>query len=89
MSAIKKNDYRLLYQNITDNLESKRMIKRNSLKTVEEKMHYIDTLLEDVLTTEKFAENAFTKFDKKALSPVVGKLMAFGIILVRMISIML
>ena len=82
MSAIKKNDYRLLYQTIADNLESKRMIKRDGLKNVEDKMHYIDALLEDVLTTEKSAENAFTKFDKKALSPVVGKLMAFGIILV-------
>ena len=82
MSAIKKNDYKLLYQTIADNLESRLMIKADSLKNVEEKMNYIDTLLEDVLTTEKSAENAFTKFDKKALSPIVGKLMAFGIILV-------
>ena len=81
MSAIKKNDYKLLYQTIADNLERKQIIKDNSLDNVEDKMHYIDTLLEGVLTTEKSVENAFTKFDKKALSPVVGKLMAFGIIL--------
>lgn len=81
MSAIKKNDYKLLYQTIADNLERKLIIKGNSLENVEDKMAYIDTLLEGVLTTEKSAENAFTKFDKKALSPVVGKLMAFGIIL--------
>lgn len=81
MSAIKKNDYKLLYQTIADNLERKLIIKGNSLENVEDKMNYIDTLLEGVLTTEKSAENAFTKFDKKALSPVVGKLMAFGIIL--------
>lgn len=81
MSAIKKNDYKLLYQTIADNLERKLIIKGNSLENVEDKMAYIDTLLEGVLTTEKSAENAFTKFEKKALSPVVGKLMAFGIIL--------
>lgn len=82
MSAIKKNDYELLYKTIADNLDRKLMIKNNSLTTVNEKMDYIDALLEDVLTTEKSAEKAFTKFDKKALSPVTGKFMAFGIILV-------
>ena len=81
MSAIKKNDYKLLYQTIADNLERKLIIKADSLNNVQDKMDYIDTLLEGVLTTEKSAENAFTKFDKKALSPVSGKLMAFGIIL--------
>lgn len=81
MSAIKKNDYKLLYQTIADNLERKLIIKGKSFNNVEDKMNYIDTLLEGVLTTEKSAENAFTKFDKKALSPVVGKHMAFGIIL--------
>lgn len=81
MSAIKKNDYKPLYQTIAENLERKLIIKGNSLENVEDKMNYIDTLLKGVLTTEKSAENAFTKFDKKALSPVVGKLMAFGIIL--------
>lgn len=81
MSAIKKNDYKLLYQAIDDNLENKLIMKGAILKNAEDKMDYIDTLLKDVLTTEKSAENAFTKFDKRALSPVTGKLMAFGIIL--------
>ena len=81
MSAIKKKDYELLYQTIEDNLERKRMIKADRLNNVEDKMDFIDTLLKDVLTAEKSAENAFTKFDQKALSPVVGKLMAFGMIL--------
>ena len=81
MSAIKRNEYKLLYQTIADNLERKLIIKEESLNNVEDKMNYIDTLLKGVLTTEKSAETAFTKFDKKALSPVVGKLMAFGIIL--------
>ena len=80
MSAIKKNDYKLLYQTIINNLERKQIIKNNSLDNVEDKINYIDTLLEGVLATEKSIENAFTKFDKKALSPVVGKIMAFGII---------
>lgn len=44
-------------------------------------MDFIDTLLDDVLTTSKTAQKAFTSFDQKALSPVTGKLMAFGIIL--------
>ena len=81
MSAIKKRDYKLLYQAIEENLEKQKVISSDSLKNVEDKMNYIDTLLKGVLTTEKSAENAFTNFDKKALSPVVGKLMAFGIIL--------
>ena len=33
-------------------------------------------------TTGKTANTSFTDFDKKALSPVKGKFMAFGIILV-------
>ncbi len=82
MSAIKKNDYKLLYATIADNLAKQSSIEANPLNTVEDKMDYIDTLLEGVLTTEKSVENAFTKFDRKALSPVIGKLMAFGIILV-------
>ena len=35
-----------------------------------------------MLTTRKTAASAFTKFDRLALSPVRGKLLAFGIILV-------
>ena len=45
-------------------------------------MAYIDALLDGVLATGKTAANAFTKFDQLALSPVKGKLLAFGIILV-------
>lgn len=82
MSAIKKNDYKALYKTIEDNLVRKTMIKGDSLKDVNDKINYIDTLLEGVLTTDKSAENAFTAFDKKALSPIMGKIMAFGIILV-------
>ena len=40
MSAIKKNDYELLYKTIADNLDRKLMIKNNSLTTVNEKMDY-------------------------------------------------
>ena len=42
---------------------------------------FIDDLLDGVITAEKDASRAFSKFDRKALSPVRGKLMAFGIIL--------
>lgn len=82
MSAIQKKDYKALYAAITDNLEKQATIRGGCLNTVNDKIAYIDALLEDVLITEKSAEHAFTKFDQKALSPVLGKLMAFGIILV-------
>lgn len=42
---------------------------------------FIDDLLDGVITAEKDASRAFSKFDRKALSPVRGKLMAFVIIL--------
>ncbi len=82
MSAIRKKDYRLLYETIDESLNKKPMMKAQVLKSAEEKMQFIDALLEDVLTASKTAGNAFTKFDKRALSPVKGKIMAFGIILV-------
>ena len=89
MSAIQKRDYKALYAAITDNLEKRLIMKGNCLNTVSDKIRYIDELLEDVLITEKSAENAFTKFDQKALSPVLGKVMAFGIILVIFLLAML
>lgn len=81
MSAIRKKDYHTLYATIVESLTDKPVIQHGSLSTAQEKMHFIDTLLQDVLTTSKTADRAYTKFDQKALSPVKGKLMAFGIIL--------
>lgn len=81
MSAIRKKDYPSLYETIEKSLMKKPMIARNSLSSANEKMKYIDSLLEDVLTTSKTVDSAFTKFDRLALSPVKGKLLAFGIIL--------
>ncbi len=81
MSAIRKKDYPGLYETIEKSLMQKPMIAGNSLSSADEKMKYIDSLLEDVLTTSKTADSAFTKFDRLALSPVKGKLLAFGIIL--------
>ena len=82
MSAIQKKDYPLLYETIADNLGKRLCMKDRCLKSVEEKMDYIDALLAGVVTSEKSVEDAFTRFDRRALSPVIGKLMAFGIILV-------
>lgn len=82
MSAIRKKDYAVLYGTIEKALAQKPVIREKKLRSAEEKMAYIDVLLEGVLTTGKTAETAFTKFDKLALSPVRGKLLAFGIILV-------
>lgn len=50
MSAIRKKDYRLLYETIDESLNKKPMMKAQVLKSAEEKMQFIDALLEDVLT---------------------------------------
>lgn len=81
MSAIQKKDYTTLYNTIVQSLDEKPMIQMDVLSSAKEKMQFIDTLLADVLTASKTAERAFSRFDQKALSPVKGKLMAFGIIL--------
>ena len=81
MSAIRKKDYQTLYSVIERSLNQKSVIHSNSLSSAREKMQFIDTLLDNVLTTSKTVKKAFTNFDKKALLPVRGKLMAFGIIL--------
>lgn len=82
MSAIRKKDYETLYQTIAQSLEQKPIAKGRKLTSAEEKMAFIDALLQGVLTTGKTAESAFTKFDKLALSPIRGKVLAFGIILI-------
>ena len=81
MSAIHKKDYQKLYETIEKSLQTRPFIKEKALSSSEEKVAYIDTLLDGVLTASKTTENAFTRFDKAALSPVKGKFMAFGIIL--------
>lgn len=81
MSAIHKKDYSLLYQTMEDSLVKQPVIKCEKMETAKEKMDYIDALLDGVMIASKTVENAFSKFDKKALSPVKGKFMAFGIIL--------
>ena len=81
MSAIRKKDYQTLYSVIERSLNQKPVIQSGVLSSAREKMLFIDTLLDGVLTTSKTAKKAFTNFDKKALSPVRGKLIAFGIIL--------
>lgn len=81
MSAIRKKDYRALFESIENALVQKPVIAGESMNAAREKMDYIDSLLAGVITAEKDAQHAFGKFDRKALSPVRGKLMAFGIIL--------
>lgn len=82
MSAIRKKDYQTLYRTMETALTEKPIISCEKLPSAEAKMAYIDALLDGVLATRKTAANAFTKFDQLALSPVKGKLLAFGIILV-------
>ena len=81
MSAIRKRDYPLLYQAIENSLTQKPIIHGNVLTSAKEKMNFIDMLLDGVLIATKTAGNAFTRFDRIALSPVKGKLLAFSIIL--------
>lgn len=76
MSAIRKKDYQTLYSVIERSLNQKSVINSNSLSSAREKMQFIDALLDNVLTTSKTVKKAFTNFDKKALLPVRGKLMA-------------
>lgn len=82
MSAIHKKDYPLLCRTIEAALDEKPTIRSETLPAAEAKMAYIDALLDGVLTTSKTAASAFTKFDRMALSPIKGKALAFGIILV-------
>lgn len=82
MSAIRKKDYQTLYRTMETALTEKPIISCEKLPSAEAKMAYIDALLDGVLATGKTAVNAFAKFDQLALSPVKGKLLAFGIILV-------
>ena len=82
MSAIRKKDYRILYETIEKSLIQKPVIDRPALTSSQEKIKFIDELLDGVLTTSKTASHAFTRFDKTALSPVKGKALAFGIILI-------
>lgn len=82
MSAIRKKDYQTLYRTMKTALTEKPIISCEKLPSAEAKMAYIDALLDGVLATGKTAANAFAKFDQLALSPVKGKLLAFGIILV-------
>lgn len=81
MSAIRKKDYHTLYESIENALAQQPVIAGDTMNTAKEKMDYIDDLLDGVITAGKDVRCAFSKFDRKALSPVCGKLMAFGIIL--------
>lgn len=81
MSAIRKKDYKKLYEAIEDGLENRRMIAHAKMDSVTEKMEYIDALLADVMIASKTGKRAYTKFDRIALSPVRGKIIAIGIIL--------
>ena len=81
MSAISRKDYEKLYETIEESLVKKPIIIASPLASAKEKVAFIDSLLDGVLETSKTARKAFTDFDKKALSPVKGKLMAFGMIL--------
>lgn len=81
MSAIQKKDYANLYETIAKSLEDGPVIQKDALSDAKEKMAFIDELLEDVLVVSKTSKSAFTKFDRAALSPVKGKLIAFGIII--------
>ena len=89
MSAIQKKDYLGLYEEIIKGLMEKPILQGEAFSGAKEKMDWIDTLLEDVLVESKTSQNAFTKFDRIALSPVRGKIIAFGIIIAIFLLAML
>ena len=82
MSAIQKRDYQNLYQAIEDNLVNQKILNVKKMDSSNQKITWIDDILLDVVTQSKNAKTAFTKFDRLALHPVKGKLLAVGIILV-------
>ncbi len=81
MSAIRKKDYQKLYDAIEDSLQNQKVISHEKMHSVPEKIKYIDDLLSDVVIASKTQQRAYSKFDKVALSPVKGKLLAIGIVL--------
>lgn len=81
MSAIQKKEYHTLYETIENSLNTKTMIDKEAMTSSKEKIDFIDALLDDVVVTPKTAAKAFTNFDRTALAPFKGKLLAFGIIL--------
>lgn len=89
MSAICKKDYRALYESIETALAKRPVIEGRVMDSAKEKTGYIDTLLSGVLTADKNVRQAFTRFDRLALSPVRGKLMALGIVLLIFLLSML
>ena len=89
MSAIQKKDYKILYEAIENALIQKPLLSQDLLSSPEKKLRFIDSLLEGVLKTDKTAKEAFSAFDRLALSPIKGKCLAFGIILVIFLLAML
>lgn len=81
MSAIRKKDYQKLYDAIEGSLQNQNAISHEKMHSVPEKIKYIDDLLADVVIASKTQQRAYSKFDKVALSPVKGKLLAIGIVL--------
>ena len=61
MSAIRKKDYRSLYETIQAALAQKNVIVGETMNSAEEKMAYIDALLDGVVTAQKRADQAFSK----------------------------
>lgn len=81
MSAIHKKDYQVLLETIASSLEEKPIARGSSMISAKDKMEYIDSLLAEAVAVTPNARPAFGNFDRLALSPVRGKILAFGIIL--------
>ena len=81
MSAIHPKDYRILLNAIASALRQAPIAAGDVMTSPEDKMNYIDSLLEEAVTAASNARPAFGAFDRLALSPVRGKILAFGIIL--------
>lgn len=72
MSAIRKKDYRTLYETIEAALAQKPVITGQAMESAKEKTDYIDGLLNGVLTADKTAKH------RHSVSSIVWRFLPFG-----------
>lgn len=89
MTAINKHSYSALYEAVEETLEKKYRIRSAKLGTPDEKIAWIDELLNGIYTRTTGNDRMLTKFDRAATSRVGGKLIAIGIILLIFIVSMI
>ncbi len=82
MTAIKKKDYKLLYDQIEEGLINGNRFNFTKMESADQKIEWIDFILSNVLTKHKEIQSSYTRFDRIALSPIKGKVLSICIILI-------